>query len=500
MAKTTLPNNIEAEKAVIGACLVSPENLPDIVGSIELIDIFDGNVKNKLVYKAILQLTDRHLPIDIQTVTEELINMKDYEGAGGAEYLLELSQSPISLSNISHYIKIIKDQSVLRKLLVTMKDVQNEYENEEIEDISDFVALAEKRISSVAEQRRISSFLSSKELAERVRKSIDLQTSVTNQEGVTGVNVGYTRLNQITHGFQKGDMIIMAARPSVGKTALALNIAFNAALKSDIPVAFFSLEMPSDLLVKRLVANRSCVELDHIQTGFLNRKERLGISDALDEIGKTKLFIDDTPGIKLLDILTKARKLKANHDDLGLIVIDYIGLITSGKQKIESRQQEVSEISRQLKDLARELMVPVLVLCQLSRDVEKRDNKRPMLSDLRESGSIEQDADIVFLLYREDYYTATGAITKNINNKHGGQLTDDDKKVKSAEMQQRDLDKSMPGEASLVRVIIAKNRNGKIGEVPLLFSKAYGRFDSPSKEYEEALDKISKSPAYSRDE
>lgn len=488
-SRDELPNNKEAEKAVLGAMLLSPEAIVDGLGSLAVEELYEGNYANRTVFKAMRRLQDKHIPIDVQTVTEELINSKELDGVGGTDYLLELSQSAISLSNLEFYIKIIKDQAVIRNLLLTIRAIDTSYQNEDIEDISDFVTQAELKIRKVTEKRRISSFIASDELADRVRESINLQSKQASEDGVTGVNTGYTALNQYTHGFQKDNLIIMAARPGVGKTALALNIAFNASLKNNIPVAVFSLEMSSDSLAKRLVANRACVDLDHITTGWLNKSERIAIEEAINTISRSTIFIDDTPGIKLYDILAKSRKLKATQGDLGLIIVDYIGLIKSGDKKYESRQQEVSEVTRSLKDLARELKVPVIAISQLSREVEKRENKRPQLSDLRESGSIEQDADLVLLLYRQDYYENIGAkvVTKRPENRYGSGESADSK---SKDEQKRALEALMPGDASTVEVIIAKNRNGKTGKVALHFFKSYGRFDNPTKEYEEALAKI----------
>ncbi|NCA96110.1 MAG: replicative DNA helicase, partial [Methanomicrobia archaeon] len=279
MARTRdeLPNNKEAEKAVLGAMLLSPEAVVDGLGSLAVEELYEGNYANRAVFKAMRQLQDKHIPIDVQTVTEELINSKELDSVGGTDYLLELSQSAISLSNLEFYIKIIKDQAVIRNLLLTIREIDTAYQSEEIEDISDFVTQAEIKIKKVTEKRRISNFIASDELADRVRESINLQSKQASEDGVTGVNTGYTALNQFTHGFQKDNLIIMAARPGVGKTALALNIAFNASLKSNIPVAIFSLEMSADSLAKRLVANRACLDLDHITTGWLNKSDRIAI-------------------------------------------------------------------------------------------------------------------------------------------------------------------------------------------------------------------------------
>ena len=486
-ARNSLPNNNEAEKAVLGSMLLSPQAVVDGLGSLAFEEFFEGNYANRTVFKAMRQLQDKHIPIDVQTVTEELINSKELDSIGGTDYLLELSQSAISLSNLEFYIKIIKDQAVLRNLLLTLRKIDEEYLEKQIDDITDFVSDAEVRVRKVTEQRRVSNFIGSGELAERVRESINLQTKKATEDGVTGMNTGYTRLNALTQGFQKDNLIIVAARPGMGKTAFALNVAFNVSLKNNLPVAIFSLEMSSDSLAKRLVANRACVPLEDISRGYLPPKSRVAIEEAINVISRSTIFIDDTPGIKLNDIIAKSRKLHSTHGELGLIIVDYIGLITSGAKKFENRQQEVSEISRSLKDLARELKVPVIAVSQLSREVEKRDDKRPQLSDLRESGSIEQDADLVLLLFRRDYYESMGVKLGARRRRFGG---DGQPEEKTKEDKIRELDAKLPGDASLVEISIAKNRNGKVGVVPLHFFKSYGRFDNPTREYEEDLARI----------
>lgn len=460
-----LPNNIEVEKTVLGAMMLSYEGLLNASSWLVKEDFFD--LKHQIIFEVMLDIQDKHLPVDIKTVTEALINRKELEKIGGVEYLQELCDSIVSLSSVDHYIHIVQDQSYLRNLLLTMEGIITDYNENEIEDIGTFIGEAARLVDKAAEKRRISSFLTSKEVTDKVRTILKTQKQAS-EDGVTGVTTGYRKLNQLTHGFQKSDMIILAARPSVGKTALGLNLTFNAASKTNTPVAIFSLEMPSEQLALRLLANRSCVDLGKIQTGMLTKKEQVAVERALDELAETKLFIDDTPGIKLMDILAKSRKLKTEYPDLSLIMIDYIGLITTGAKKIESRQLEVSEISRSLKELARELKVPILVISQLSRAVESRAGKKvPMLSDLRESGSIEQDADQVLLIYREDYYKSIGVDTNDGKKEEEKPATDGD------------------GSVSIVKVLVAKNRNGQVGEVELAFTKNIGRFDDPANDYEE---------------
>ena len=454
-----LPHNIPAEKSVLGAMISSRDALIEASSGLVVEDFFD--LKNQIVFGAILRVQDKREPVDVQTVTNELINSKEFEKIGGIEYLLEITESNIAPSNYKHYIDIVKDQAVLRNYLLQLKETINQYDKEEINDVSTFIGLTAERILRKAESRKISSFETAESVANRVKA--DLNTiKITDEDGVTGLTTGYKRLNELTHGWQKSDMIILAARPSVGKTAFALNLCLNATLKTKKSVGIFSLEMPAEMLMMRLVANRSTVELGKIQTGKISQRDYVAIDKALSEIASTKLYIDDSPNIKLMDILSKARKLKMEHPDLALIMIDYIGLITTGNKKVESRQVEVSEISRQLKALARELEIPILVLCQLSRNVEqaKTGGRKPVISDLRESGSIEQDADVIMLLSRPDYQNKDAsnmkALTKDTNepiiNENGETI-------------------------SQVTVTVGKNRNGPIGDVKLIFTKTIGRFD-----------------------
>lgn len=454
-----LPHNIPAEKSVLGAMISSRDALIEASSGLVVEDFFD--LKNQIVFGAILRVQDKREPVDVQTVTNELINSKEFEKIGGIEYLLEITESNIAPSNYKHYIDIVKDQAVLRNYLLQLKETINQYDKEEINDVSTFIGLTAEKILRKAESRKISSFETAESVANRVKA--DLNTiKITDEDGVTGLTTGYKRLNELTHGWQKSDMIILAARPSVGKTAFALNLCLNATLKTKKSVGIFSLEMPAEMLMMRLVANRSTVELGKIQTGKISQRDYVAIDKALSEIASTKLYIDDSPNIKLMDILSKARKLKMEHPDLALIMIDYIGLITTGNKKVESRQVEVSEISRQLKALARELEIPILVLCQLSRNVEqaKTGGRKPVISDLRESGSIEQDADVIMLLSRPDYQNKDTsnmkALTKDTNepiiNENGETI-------------------------SQVTVTVGKNRNGPIGDVKLIFTKTIGRFD-----------------------
>jgi replicative DNA helicase len=477
MAKP-LPHNVEAEKIVLGAMMTNTAALAQCINGVTVDHFFGTGSQHQLVYQAIRNLFDKHLPVDIQTVLEELGLMKESINAGGIDYLKELLDSVISLSNLDFYLVILQDNKVLRDYLSTIDTIRQNYESEEIDEITQFLSRSETALRKVAELRRIEKFKTALEISQRVEAELKIYQRA---DGLTGVDVGYKKLNDYTHGLQKGEMTIIAARPSVGKTAFALNLAYNAVKLNPISVAIFSLEMPSEQLVRRLIATDATVSLDNIQTGtrFLTAAQKATVGQSIKNIGNSKLFIDDTPGIKLIDILAKSRQLKAAHDDLGLIVVDYIGLITTGEKRIESRQVEVSNISRALKELARDLKLPVLVISQLSRQVDSRDDKRPYLSDLRESGAIEQDADLVFLMYRPGYYKNLG-FSKNVGQDEKKRFKEEREKVEA-------LTKEIGEYAELVEVIIAKNRNGKTGIVPLLFFKNFGRFDNPSEDYESRL-------------
>jgi len=475
-----LPHNPNAEKTVLGAMLIDEVALVTCVSSLTENDFYGATKRHAIIFQAMNSLVKKHIPVDIQTVADELLNSKDLENAGGVDYLMELTQSVVSLSNMEFYIRILQDQRVLRELLSAIDGIRKDYDEEEIEDITGFIAQADAKIHEITQKRRISNFVSAQEVANQVELELKI---VFRPGGLTGLDTGYNHLNDYTHGFQKGELVILAARPSVGKTALALNMALQASRRNNAPIAIFSLEMPATALIKRLIATDSGVDLDYILKGtnFLKTAQKAALGQALKNVGSANLYIDDSAGIKLIDIIAKARLLKARLGDLGMIVVDYIGLVTTGDTKrFESRQVEVSYISRQLKELARELKVPVLAVSQLSRAVESREGHYPQLSDLRDSGSIEQDADVVLLIYRQAYYKDTGVVKP-------GREKD---KNEETRLKQEELMKSVEGGADLVELNIAKNRNGKIGIINLLFFKSYGRFDTPSDEFEKRLREI----------
>lgn len=478
MAVITLPCNIDAEKCVLGAMLLASDAADIALGSLEESDFSNVESRNKMIFHAMRTLHENDRPIDAQTLIDELISLH-YDKNVTPDYIFELVNSVINSDNVDHYIQMVKDQSVLRELLLKFGDIQDQY-SKGVPDISSFIANSNDAIAEICQKRTVQEMRPVSDVAAAVAENITKTTEI-DSKGLVGLDTGYKKLNEMTHGWRKGDLIILAARPSVGKTTLGINLAFQTAAREKVPVAFFSLEMSAEQVVEKLIACRSMVAGDRITTGFLNSKDKQKISAAISEISRTKIYFDDTPNAKLGDVISKAHKLKKEHDDLGFIVIDYLGRIRySEHPNIAQRQQEISEISGALKTLARELDVPVLCIAQLNRNVDQNENKIPSLSNLRDSGSIEQDADVVMLLYRADYYTSLGQKVKEKGAK--GQRSDNNEPEEEPQ-EQKDEKKQDKG-VSETTVIIAKNRKGQIGKVHLVFQKPYSRFDDPSPEYE----------------
>ena len=446
---TNQPYSLSAEKAVLGSMMLSREALFNAVARLTDEDFFIND--HKVIFSVIKNVHKKGIDVDTVTVAEQFLLDGKINEVSNPEYIYELVEGVVSPSNIENYIRIIQDKTVLRQIVNFADSIASKWDKEEMEDIGDYVAKVEDDILKITRSRNVGEFKSVKEVLNVLKEK--LFTNAKNKGELTGITSGFNDLDKLTHGFQSGDLIILAARPAMGKTALALNFAMNAAIKTKNVVAIFSLEMPSEQLLQRMLGSRSNVNSAKIRSLNLNDKEWTKIDVAVNELSKTRIFVDDTPGAKLADIQAKARKLKNTHDDLGLIIVDYLQLITTSSfNKNDNRQQEVSEISRGLKEMARELKVPVIALSQLSRSVEKREDKKPMLSDLRESGSIEQDADIVMFIYREDYY----------------------KHEKEEESNQ----------SGIVELTISKHRNGPTGEVELIFLKEYGLFSNSSKRSE----------------
>ncbi len=487
---TELPYNADAERVVLGMAMLSKDYCLDILTSLEEDDFFLG--KHQMIFRAISTLAEIS-DVDVLTVAEELDKLKELENVGGAQYLAECTNTVVASSTLNFYIRIIQDNSVLRKMLLAIREIDNEYKTQEIENINDFILASETKFKESISKRHISTFKLTSEIAPEVEQALSKLEDAENDSDVIGVSTGYERLNQITQGFKPGEMIVVAARPAVGKTALVLNFAYNIATKSKKAVAIFSLEMSKEQLFNRLVAMSSLYDAKRINSGRIpSASDRVKVMNGIKEIADSKIYIDDTPSIKLNDIVTKATKLAAHEPNLGLIVVDYLGLVqvaSKGGRTPDSRQEEVRRISLALKALARDLNVPVIAVSQLSRDVEKRDSKRPVMSDLRDSGNIEQDADIVMLLYREDYYAALKKENAAANKK-GSQLTNSEKYELAKEKKEKELGAEIPGDASYTEVIVAKNRAGQTGTVRLFFYKNYLKFSQPSKDWEDAMNAI----------
>ncbi|MCJ0521831.1 replicative DNA helicase [Enterococcus cecorum] len=442
------PQDIEAEQAVLGAIFLDAEALVEAMAQIEPQDFYRR--AHQIVFRSMIALNDRNENIDIITLKSQIESENTLEDVGGISYLTELSQVTPTASGVAHYAKIVKDKSTLRELIqAATKIVKEGYSQEG--SVEEIVEAAEKGILNVSEKRNSTGFQAISDVLNSTMEHIDM-LSQQNEE-ITGLPTGYPELDKMTAGLQPEELIILAARPAVGKTAFALNIAQNIGTRTDRSVAIFSLEMGAESLVNRMLCAEGTIEAGHLRTGQLTEQEWHNLIMAMGSLSNTSIFIDDTPGIKVSEIRARCRRLAQEKGNLGLILIDYLQLIEGSGR--ESRQQEVSEISRQLKKLAKELKVPVIALSQLSRSVEQRQDKRPVLSDIRESGSIEQDADIVAFLYREDYYQRQG--------------TEEDKNEEEQAVN------------DVIEVIIEKNRSGARGTVELLFKKEYNKFASISR-------------------
>ncbi|MFC0296076.1 replicative DNA helicase [Geobacillus jurassicus] len=438
------PQSIEAEQAVLGAVFLDPTALT--LASERLIPEDFYRAAHQKIFHAMLRVADKGEPVDLVTVTAELAALEQLEEVGGVSYLSELADSVPTAANVEYYARIVEEKSVLRRLIRTATSIaQDGYTREDEIDV--LLDEAERKIMEVSQRKHSGAFKNIKDVLVQTYDNIEM---LHNRNGdITGIPTGFTELDRMTSGFQRSDLIIVAARPSVGKTAFALNIAQNVATKTSENVAIFSLEMSAQQLVMRMLCAEGNINAQNLRTGRLTPEDWGKLTMAMGSLSNAGIYIDDTPSIRVSDIRAKCRRLK-QESGLGMVVIDYLQLIQGSGRNRENRQQEVSEISRSLKALARELEVPVIALSQLSRSVEQRQDKRPMMSDLRESGSIEQDADIVAFLYRDDYYN------KDSENKN------------------------------IIEIIIAKQRNGPVGTVQLAFIKEYNKFVNLERRFDEA--------------
>ncbi|EPC70067.1 replicative DNA helicase, partial [Lacticaseibacillus paracasei subsp. paracasei Lpp71] len=391
------PHSDEAERAVLGGIFLNADTLPDAQEYVTADDFYKK--AHRLLFQAMTDLQDNGTAIDTVTVSDYLDNHNNLDDIGGVGYITDLVAATPIASNVVYYAKIVQQKSTLRKLISTAQNIASRSYTEQ-DDVEGLVEDAERQIMDVSENRNQAGFKQIKDVLNQAMAQID--QLYQNDQAITGLPTGFRDLDKITTGLHEDEMIILAARPAVGKTAFALNIAQNVGTKTDKSVAIFSLEMGAEQLVNRMLCSEGSIDANHLRTGQLNEEEWQNLIIAMGSLSKAKIYMDDTPGIRMAEIRAKCRRLAREQGDLGLIIIDYLQLIEGSGQ--ENRQQEVSAVSRQLKKLAKELHVPVIALSQLSRGVEQRQDKRPVLSDIRESGSIEQDADIVAFLYRDDYY------------------------------------------------------------------------------------------------
>lgn len=429
----SLPNNIEAEESVLGACFLSKYALQKACESLTPDSFYDE--KNGKIFAAMNSLVEEKTPIDITTVTGYLKKKNQLAEIGGVEYLTEVLNFVPTASNIDYYIKNVEDASILRRLIETATDIASEgYRTDE--SVNEILDNSEKKILNIVKNRKASEFRTIKEVLQKTQS--DLERLSEHKGEVTGLATGWYDVDKLTTGLHPNELIIIAARPAMGKTVFALNLATHAAMTQDKSVALFNLEMSAEQLATRVISSLGQIDGFKLRTGNLMNTDWKRINEASSQLSNTNLVIDDTPGITIGEIRAKCRRLASSENGLALVVIDYLQLISGGKNYGANRQQEVSDISRSLKTLAMELQVPVIALSQLSRSVEAREDKRPIMSDLRESGSIEQDADIVAFLYRDDYYKKEA---RNEDN------------------------------TSIVELIIGKHRNGPTATVELLFKK-----------------------------
>lgn len=438
MNEKTMPQKIDAEQSILGSMFLSDRALQRILETINK-DMFYLD-SHKKIFEVIKNLADNKSPIDITTVTAELDKKKLLNQVGGVEYLTQIINSVPTAANAEEYVKIVEEKFLRRNLIEAGTEIANAGFSS-TDDIGDILDDAEKKIFDVIRNRRGSEFKTIQDVLFKAQSDLEKLSSLKGE--ITGVPSGYTDIDKLTSGFHENELIILAARPAMGKTAFALNMAVNMALTHKRSVALFNMEMGAEQLINRMLSSVGQIEGHKLRTGNLQHQDWKRVNEAISRLADTKIYIDDTPGITVSEMRAKCRRLANSEDGLDCVIIDYLQLISGSSKYAGQRQQEVSEISRSLKTMAMELNVPVIALAQLSRSVESREEKRPLLSDLRESGSIEQDADIVAFLYRDDYYNKETAIDEN---------------------------------TSRSEFIIAKHRNGPTATVNLVFKRDTSSF------------------------
>lgn len=437
MAQRKLPQNLDAEMSVLGICFLNEYALDKVCE--ELLPEMFFDEKNRTIFESVCDLHKNKIAIDITTVSDDLEKKKKLSSSGGIDYLSDVIDSVAIASNLEYYMQIVKDNYVRRNLIDTATSIASDAYDEE--NVTDLLDNAERNILNVVKARQSSVFVPIREVLRNAQANLEILAQ--NKRTVTGLETGFYDLDRHTAGLHGGEMIILAARPGMGKTSFALNIATNAAMTTDKAIAIFNLEMSAEMLVNRMISAVGQIDSYKLQTGQLQSNDWKRYNEAMSQLADTNIYIEDNAGITASEIRAKCRRLANSEKGLGLVVIDYLQLVTSGGKRTESRQVEVSEISRSLKTMALELNVPVIALAQLSRNAEKRENSQPMLADLRESGSLEQDADMVLFINRKDYYDTKKDIKETI----------------------------VP-----VDLIIAKHRKGATGKIDLLFELNMSNF------------------------
>lgn len=448
MAERKMPQNIEAEMSILGSCFLSTYALDKVCEELTS-DMFYSEA-NKKIFESIYSLHQNKIPLDSTTLINEIEKHENINSIGGIEYLSEVIDSVITAANIDYYIDIVREKSLRRKLVEVSTSITTSAFDEET-DTNEVIDDAEKNIFNVTKSRKAGEFKTINDVMKTTQQR--LEDLAKNDKEITGIATGFYDFDKLTSGLHENELIIIAARPAMGKTAFAVNLAVNAAINSKKSVALFNLEMSAEQLAMRMISAQGGIDQNKLKTGRLEHNDWKKVNEAMSELSETNLYIEDTSGISVSEIRAKCRRLATQGPGLGLVVIDYLQLIEGSSKYAGNRQQEVSEISRSLKTMAMELSVPVIALAQLSRSVELRENKRPIMSDLRESGSIEQDADIVAFLYRDDYYNKSASEQTNI---------------------------------SVTELIIGKHRNGNTGTIELLFERNMSNFRNYIKNKEES--------------
>ena len=438
------PQSLEAEQAVIGGLLLDNTAFDRVADLLRPDDFYRGD--HRQIYTAITSLIDKAHPADVVTVHEALSTIGKAEEIGGLIYLNRLAQDTPSAANIRRYAEIVRDRAILRRLIAVADDIANQALNPQGRDTRSLLDEAESKIFNINEEgaRGRSGFQSLPDLLSQVVDRIGQLYDQSNHSGITGVPTGFTDLDKMTSGFQPGDLVIVAGRPSMGKTAFSLNIGEHVAVDQSLPVAVFSMEMGATQLAMRMVCSVGRLDQQRVRTGQLVDDDWPRLTNAIQKMQDSQLYIDETPGLNALELRSRARKLSRQCGQLGLVIVDYLQLMSSASASGENRATEISEISRSLKGLAKELQCPVVALSQLNRSLEQRPNKRPVMSDLRESGAIEQDADVIIFIYRDEVYNPDSP------------------------------------EKGTAEIIIGKQRNGPIGTVRLTFLGKYTKFENYS--------------------